>query len=89
MKAELSYIRHLLGGRVASCPYRIDVAVREAAIGSGDTEALWELGSRAVYDLEIREATLACLPIGDNRWSIAAGRVAAAGGWGMPGAAAR
>ena len=120
VKAELSRLRHLLGGRVGSRPYRllgpvttdhgdcleglragsvpaalaayggtmlpasespeirswrdhIDVAVRHAAVESGDAAALVRLGGLRRDDVEVQRAALDALPPGDHRRSFVAG----------------
>ena len=126
VKAELSHLRHRLGGRIGSRPYRlvgpvasdvvdligsldvgdlraaighytgpllplsdspelsewrtrIDVAVRDAALRSGDPDVLYDLSARCPYDTVLHEAALASVGPGDPRASVLAGRLAAAG----------
>ena len=125
VKAELSHLRHRLGGRIGSRPYRlvgpfrsdvvvlidalasgdvpaavgqysgtllpqsespelsewrtrIDVAVRDAVLRSGDPDTLYELSGRCPYDAVLHEAALASVGPADPRASILAGRLAAA-----------
>lgn len=125
VKAELSHLRHRLGGRIGSRPYRlvgpvasdvvdligsldvgdlraaighyagpllplsespelsewrtrIDVAVRDAALRSGDSDALYDLSARCPYDTVLHEAALASVGPADPRASVLAGRLAAA-----------
>jgi hypothetical protein len=127
VKAELSHLRHLLGGRIDSRPYRLaapfvsdhhrlaaalgsgdldaaltlyrgsmlatsdspeieswrhhlDVAMRDAVLSCARPEVLYRFGAACPDDAEVHQATLAALPTGDPRHSVAAGRLAAAGG---------
>ncbi|WP_263164629.1 helix-turn-helix domain-containing protein [Streptomyces sp. SCSIO ZS0520] len=57
---------------------RLEVAVRQAVLNSGDPEHALKYGELAPYDIEVHEHALRLLPSGDSRRGIPAGRLDAA-----------